>query len=406
MRHHLLPAAILSAGLACAVATPGAAMAHGKVSLPAPDQRAIEFPDVPGAVTLVTDLHTHSVFSDGHVWPRIRVEEALRDGLDALAVTEHLEYQPHRADIPHADRNRAHQEAVAAAEGSGLLVINGSEITREAPAGHMNAVFITDSNPLYRLPPAADKVTDAIEIYKAAHGWPADAAVKAATAQGAFIFWNHPYWNAQNDGITRLDPFHAALIRSGDLHGIEIANGDDYSEEAHRIAIDHNLVMLGVSDVHELIDWDYSPAKGGHRPVTLVFAAERSAASLREALIAGRTVVWFKNLLIGRERELLPLLQASLTLDPAVKRYRDTNLAEITLVNHSDAEFILDNTSGHTFMGEGDLLTVPPHEHKTLAVKLPRGGSSVELAFTVRNALLGPDKPATLRFSTRLPDRP
>ena len=30
-------------------------------------------------------LHTHSVFSDGHVWPRIRVAEAIRDGLDAMA---------------------------------------------------------------------------------------------------------------------------------------------------------------------------------------------------------------------------------------------------------------------------------------------------------------------------------
>ena len=29
-------------------------------------------------------LGTHSVFSDGHVWPSIRVSEALRDGLDAL----------------------------------------------------------------------------------------------------------------------------------------------------------------------------------------------------------------------------------------------------------------------------------------------------------------------------------
>lgn len=32
------------------------------------------------------DLHTHSVFSDGQVWPSIRVEEGVRDGLDALAI--------------------------------------------------------------------------------------------------------------------------------------------------------------------------------------------------------------------------------------------------------------------------------------------------------------------------------
>ena len=60
------------------------------------------------------DLHTHSVFSDGHVWATIRVSEALRDGLDGLAITEHLEFQPHLADIPHPDRNRAYEEALFA----------------------------------------------------------------------------------------------------------------------------------------------------------------------------------------------------------------------------------------------------------------------------------------------------
>ena len=86
------------------------------------DVRAIEFPDTADYQTLTVDLHTHSVFSDGHVWPKIRVEEALRDQLDALAITEHLEYQPHRADILHPDRNRAYDIAADAAKNSDLIV--------------------------------------------------------------------------------------------------------------------------------------------------------------------------------------------------------------------------------------------------------------------------------------------
>ncbi len=70
-------------------------------------ERKIQFPDTEDFLIIVADLHTHSVFSDGHVWPNIRVEEALRDGLDLIAVTEHLEYQPHQIDIPHPDRNRS-----------------------------------------------------------------------------------------------------------------------------------------------------------------------------------------------------------------------------------------------------------------------------------------------------------
>ena len=45
--------------------------------------RRIRFPDVPGFLTLKCDLHIHTVFSDGAVWPDIRVQEAVRDGLDA-----------------------------------------------------------------------------------------------------------------------------------------------------------------------------------------------------------------------------------------------------------------------------------------------------------------------------------
>ena len=61
-----------------------------------------------GSHWLSTDLHIHTVFSDGAVWPSIRVEEARREGLDLIAMTEHLEYQPHEEDIPHPDRNRSY----------------------------------------------------------------------------------------------------------------------------------------------------------------------------------------------------------------------------------------------------------------------------------------------------------
>jgi len=66
-------------------------------------EQIIEFPDIPGYKTLKCDFHQHTVFSDGHVWPTIRVAEASEDGLDAIAITDHLEYQPYKEDIPHPD---------------------------------------------------------------------------------------------------------------------------------------------------------------------------------------------------------------------------------------------------------------------------------------------------------------
>ena len=118
--------------------------------------RPITFPDTQQHKTLVTDLHTHSVFSDGHVWPNIRVGEALRDGVDVLALTEHLEYQPHQSDIQHPDRNRSFAEAKTAAGKENILIINGSEITRDMPPGHINAVFIKDANKLINVDPSKE----------------------------------------------------------------------------------------------------------------------------------------------------------------------------------------------------------------------------------------------------------
>ena len=53
----------------------------------------IQVPDLDGYTTLKCDFHMHSVFSDGLVWPTVRVDEAYRDGLDAISLTEHIEYR-------------------------------------------------------------------------------------------------------------------------------------------------------------------------------------------------------------------------------------------------------------------------------------------------------------------------
>ena len=68
----------------------------------------LTFPDLPGYVTLRCDFHMHTVFSDGSVWPTVRAEEAWRDGLDAIAFTDHIEYIPHKADIP-TNHGRAYE---------------------------------------------------------------------------------------------------------------------------------------------------------------------------------------------------------------------------------------------------------------------------------------------------------
>ena len=56
-------------------------------------------PSVDGYTAYKADLHTHTIFSDGHLSMEARLREAWQNGLDVMAVTEHLEYRPHEKNL-------------------------------------------------------------------------------------------------------------------------------------------------------------------------------------------------------------------------------------------------------------------------------------------------------------------
>ena len=117
---------LLSITLALALVA-GATFAHEPVTRA---RTTINLPDVPGFVTLKCDFHIHTVFSDGNVWPTVRSEEAWREGLDAIAITDHIEYQPHKADVS-TNHNRSYEIARGTGNDLDVIVIKGSEITRK-----------------------------------------------------------------------------------------------------------------------------------------------------------------------------------------------------------------------------------------------------------------------------------
>lgn len=347
--------------------------------------RKITFPNIKGYSTLVCDLHTHSVFSDGSVWPNIRVAEAQKDGLDAIAVTEHIEYQSHKEDIPHPDRNRSYELANKYAGKSDLMVINGTEITKDMPPGHSNAIFVKDVNKIMN--------DDYMEAYK------------AARKQGAFVFWNHPHWIGQSkDASVNIADEVKELINKRLLHGVEVTNERTYSDQAIQAALDHDLTMIGTSDVHDLVDWDYNIPHGGHRPVTLVFSKKRDQKGLKRALFQGRTIVWYNNLMIGKNEWMAPLIDASLTLD-SVGYYKNYELAIIKIRNHSDARFILKNKTEYDFYQHSDLVEIEPHTIKQLAIVSGKKLSSFDLEFEVLNAVIAPSTHPIKKFSIRDVDK-
>lgn len=348
------------------------------------NDRRIQFPDIPGYQTLLCDFHIHTAFSDGSVWPDIRIKEAIYDGLDAIAMTEHLEYQPHSHDIPHDDRNRSYQVAKESAKDIDLIVINGVEVTREMPPGHSNAIFIKDANKLL--------MDDPMDVFAEAKN------------QGAFIFWNHPNWVAQyNDGVAKLTDMHRLLIKGEMLNGIEVVNYNTYSDEALEIALANNLTIMATSDIHELIDWDFDVSEGGHRPVTLVFADRKSEESIKEALFAGRTVAWHLNSLIGKEEYLVPLIENSLEVVTA-KYPENTSVAEIVVRNNCDANYILKNESDYRLHANTEIFTLKAHKDNLIQVKTIDNLDSFDMTFQVMNASYRPKSHPMINVSVNIED--
>jgi 3',5'-nucleoside bisphosphate phosphatase len=284
----------------------------------------IEIPGFGGFQTLKCDFHMHTVFSDGIVWPTVRVGEAWKEGLDVMAITDHIEYLPHSEDMK-IDLNRSFEMARNLAAERNLILIKAAEITRQTPPGHFNALFIDDNNGFLGGKAVSENDRE---------------AVMRAVGQKAFIFWNHPGWKAASiAGSYEWIDFVDSLYKEKHLAGIEVFNGNDFYTKALDWAIDHNLTVMSNTDIHGLIEQEYRIGDTGHRTMTLVFARERSEAAVREALEAGRTVAWSGKYLAGKEEHLKNLFQACVKTSPPY--YQKGNVRYYEIRNNSDLYFEL-----------------------------------------------------------------
>jgi len=340
----------------------------------------IHLPDLSGYVTLKCDFHMHTVFSDGAVWPTVRVEEAWREGLDAIAITDHIEYLPRAADVvTSSNRNRSAEIARGTGAELDIIVIRGSEITRNMPPGHLNAIFLSDANQL------------AVPEWR-------DAA-KASHQQGAFIFWNHPGWERQlaEDKVVRWYPEHTELLEGKQLHGIEVFNGRSYYPEAHRWALEKKLTMLSNSDIHAPLNLDYHVHAGDRRPMTLVFAEKRTADAIKEALFARRTAVYAENRLIGEEQFLKPLFEKSIQIKKPQITIKGKQRVVVQIANHSDIDYHLQAGPEIPEVATPKILVLPAR--KTVLLEVRGKGSdavgkrALELPYRVTNVLVGPEEP-------------
>jgi hypothetical protein len=340
-------------------------------ALAAEVRREIHFPDLVGYQTIQCDLHMHTVFSDGQVWPPVRVVEAWRQGLDAISITDHIEYQPHQDDVK-TNHNRPYELSREAAKIHGVLLVKGAEITRDTPPGHFNATFLKD---IYSL-----DTEDFLEV------------IKRANEQGAFVVWNHQEWKGPENG--RWLDVHTTMVNNKWLHAMEVANGGTYYPSAHKWCLEKGLTMIGASDIHEP-DRREASTVDGHRTMTLVFVKERTLDGLKESLQQGRTIVWYKDQLIGRKEWLEPLFAKCVQV--ALPHLRSEKNAWVEIRNICDVDIRLERTGN---LGPNQM--VLPARATTL-VKIEMGGTTgpVELKYRAANFVTEPESglPVVLKIN-------
>ena len=314
-------------------------------------------PDIDGYKGYKADLHTHTTYSDGAVATGGRIREAWADGLDVVAVTEHLEYRPNephmvkwmrgyvkkgaKADNYYITRYKVMPEqkdlmtdfqypvehAIKEAKLYDITIIPGIEITREPLVyGHFNALFTTDNNAIHAAAP--------------------EQAIRNAKAQGALILHNHPGWRRSS---LKMLEFDRLVYKEGLIDGIEIMNGTEFYPKAIARALEYNLFMSSNTDIHASSREVYG-GDGATRNMTFIFAKDKSLASIREAIEARRTIAYSFGTIAGEESLLRKFVDASLEVRLAGANKHGKRIYVIT--NKSSVEFLVN------FQGK-DMVSIP-----------------------------------------------
>lgn len=287
-------------------------------------RKTINVPDILGYQTLKCDFHMHTIFSDGTVWPTIRVDEAWNEGLDVIAITDHIERNPGKKDVA-GDDNSSYQIALPQAMKKNIILIKAGEITRSMPPGHFNALFLTDTQ-------ALDK-----------QDW--HEAFDEAKKQGAYIIWNHPGWRAQQPDTCMWWDEHTELYNKGMLHAIEVFNEKEWYPISLDWCMDKDIAPHAASDIHGINSEVYNLEKF-NRPMTLVLATERTEEAVREALFANRTIAYFGHNLAGKAEYLKAFFEAAVEIN-FFNETRDGKT--YTIKNTSDLPFNLEVKRGPSF---------------------------------------------------------
>lgn len=340
------------------------------------------FPDVGDYKVLKCDFHMHTVFSDGNVWPNERIIEAYSEDIDAISITDHLEYRPKKDQLVDVDFNNPYKLAESASKQYEVINILGAEITRETPPGHLNAIFLKNANELFN--PSHNEnpgSRDGFEI-----------AVKRAYKQGGFVFYNHPYYLYNHDAVT-LPESVRNLMAKGYIKGIELVNENRYIPQSFGWAKEMNLALIASTDVHTGMGTFLQEFDLDHRPITLVLAEKKSQDGILHALNAGRTIVWYGDLILGFEENVLPLVEEYIQMEHSFNKGK----LNIKFSNDSPLTFKIEFLSNNDLYVSQSIVLRPNTETiMSLNIKKP-DAQVVEGSFRINNVWIGNQQPLIIK---------
>lgn len=365
-------------------------------------RQEIIIPQISGYNVYTADLHTHTIYSDGNITPSLRVREAWSDGLDILAITDHIEYRRVERDLikymgeyikeeyrdlakgvntnlqgVDADErgilvnlNRNYEEAVESNQQYGLLIIRGVEITRNV--GHYNAIFTKDNNKIYH--------PDIKE------------SIKNAVKQGAYVFQNHPKQDKSTK--SKMTPLAEEMHDAGYVKGIEIGNGHAFWGWLVPYCMNNGYAPISNSDGHSMMAERFYPHynDGMYRNMTLILAKNCDEKSIKEALFDGRTIAYHSNKLVGKDEYLTELFRNSVSIEHLCDNKKGTM---VMLTNKSSFPYAIKCGKATAVIGA----------LSSMKFELPKDSDSAE--FTVTNLITGGNKRAKVTLSfKRKPTNP
>ena len=167
-----------------------------------------------------------------------------------------------------------------------------------------------------------------------------------------------------------------------------------FSEEALQIALDNNLTIMGTSDVHVLIDWDFNNERESfHRPITFIISENKTIKSTRDALFNQKTFVWFHDLIIGKEENLKMVANENFSIKSYgydFDRYNSKQILKLEFINHSVAPLKLRYTGEFNFHSEFNFFEIKPKSKIEVYLKTLKVLENVELPFEILNYVVAP----------------